>query len=310
MRKRNSIWIAAIAVAVTGWNGAAASPARGPCKDALTQGIPARPEGAPGGRAFADGLRGLSEDERESRIEHELLSGNIPDFLRRLVPVKFHQPGTNGQALDIVVCAAPDYLAVGSDDDFLLVPMRLGTALSTATQYGLTLPTPGIVDAIYAQATVHFVPQPLPAGDDMRSTDYFRLHNDMIGVQRSSLGASTGELSAGHKKDLVLTSRLWSHLDRVAIYGWHLTNGEPIQPLSTVHGWRYADYSHGIRLISAQAFVNGIPEPIVDVLRLPALAGALNGADVVDNLAGLIGALRARVQTAMAVLLQNRKIGI
>ncbi len=310
MRKRNSIWVAAIAIAAGGWNGAVASPARGPCQDALTQGIPARPEGAPGGRAFADGLRGLSEDQREARIQHELLRGNIPDFLRRLVPVRFLQPAASGQALEIVVCAAPDYLAVGSDDDFLLVPMRLDTALSTATQYGLTLPTPKIVDAIYAQAAVHFVPQPLPAGDNMRSTDYFRLHNDMIGVQRSALGASAGELSAGHKKDLVLTNRLWDHLDRVAIYGWHLTNGEPIQPLSTVHGWRYADYSHGIRLISAQAFVNGIQEPIVDVLRLPALAGALNGEGVVDDLAGLVAALRARVQSAMAALLQARKIGI
>jgi hypothetical protein len=310
MHKLSSNWIVAIALAVAGWHSAAASPARGPCKDALTQSIPPRPQGAPGGRAFADGLRGLSDDERESRIQHELLSGNIPDFLRRLLPVKLHQPAANGATMDIVVCAAPDYLAVGSDTDFLLVPMRLATALAMATQFDLTLPTTQIVDAIYEQATVHFVPQPLPASDEMRSTDYFRRHNDMIGAQRSLLGASTAELSAGHKKDLVLTNRLWSHLDRVAIYGWHLANGEPIQPLSMVHGWRYADYSHGIRLISAQAFVNGIPEPIVDIMRMPGLSATLSGRDAIEDLAGLIGVLRARVQTVIAAVLQEPLIGI
>lgn len=303
MHYRNTFWIAAIALAVAGWSSSQAATPRGPCTDSLTQGIPARPSGAPGGRAFAEELRGLSDDERESRIQRELQSGNIPDFLRRLVPIRLQQLNASAQTANVVVCAAPDYLAIGSDDDFFLIPMRLGTALATATQFGLTLPTPRMVDAIYAQATAHFVPQPLPASSQMRSTDYYWHHNELISSQRSALGVLPGALSAGHKKDLVIANRLWSHLDRVAIYGWHVANGAPIQPLSTVHGWRYADYSHGARLISTQVFVDGAPKSIFEVLQMPRLAGALSNEGVMANLAGLIGTLSARAQTTLAAIL-------
>ena len=36
-------------------------------------------------------------------------------------------------------------------------------------------------------------------------------------------------------------TKLYEFPDRVAIYGWHRPDGRPIQPLSTVHGFRYAD---------------------------------------------------------------------
>ena len=104
--------------------------------------------------------------------------------------------------VDIVICAAPDYLAIGSDDDFLLMPMRLGRHCRRHREFGFTLPTPRMVDAIYAQAAVHFVPQPLPAGDEMRSTEYSLHHNELIGAQRAALEVPLGTLSAGDKKDL------------------------------------------------------------------------------------------------------------
>jgi hypothetical protein len=103
-----------------------------------------------------------------------------------------------------------------------------------------------------------------------------------------------GDLSAGDKKDLVLTNRLWRELDRVAIYGWHRAEGLPIQPLSTVHGWRYADYSHGVRLISTQVWVDGVSRPLFDVLQDPQLAGALSSEGVIQNLLGLIKSLNSQ----------------
>ena len=42
----------------------------------------------------------------------------------------------------------------------------------------------------------------------------------------------------------------------MAIYGWHRPGKGPIQPLSTVHGRSYVDYSHGIRLVSKWIKVN------------------------------------------------------
>jgi hypothetical protein len=284
----------AILLLATGRSGAAT---RGPCDDHLTEGIPARPAGAPGGRAFAAELRGLTDDEREAAIRRELMSGNIPGFLRRLVPIQFESQAADGGPVNVIVCAAPDYLAIGSDVDFLLMPMRLATALSTASVFGLTLPTPRMVDAIYAQAAVRVVPQPLPAGSEMRSTGYSVHHNELVSKQRAALGASLGDLIAGDKKDLVLTNRLRDHLDRVAIYGWHSSAGTPIQPLSTVHGWRYADYSHGARLVSTQLFVDGKPRSIYSALEDGRLAHALSYEGVIADVVGLIKTLDERARS-------------
>lgn len=74
-------------------------------------------------------------------------------------------------------------------------------------------------------------------------------------MQRAAQDAPLGALTVGDKKDLLLTNRLWGHLDRVAIYGWHMLDGKRIQSLSTVHGWRYADYSHRARFTRTRVFV-------------------------------------------------------
>lgn len=301
MRYWIAIGVAVWALAAAGTSAVAVAGV-GPCLDSLAQKIPARSATAPDGRAFTQQIRDLTGDEREARIQHELLNGNIPNFLRRLVPVTMPQSGTNRPAVDIVLCVAPDYLAIGSDEDFLLIPMRLGTALMMAEAYGFMLPTPRIADAVYAQARAHFVPQPLPASDQMRSTDYYSRHNELISQQRTALGIVPGTLSAGDKKDMVLTNRLWSHLDRVAIYGWHRSDGTPIQTLSTVHGWHYADYSHGARLISTQVFVNGQSASIFDVLQNPRLAGSLSDDGVMLHAVDLIDTLSARAQAAIATV--------
>ena len=301
MTHRSAILLAAALLAIVAGRGARAA-VRGPCDDSLTQSIPARSANAPGGKAFADSLHGLSDDEREATIRRELRMGNIPQFLRHLVAIRLHPQAVEGQPIEVVICAAPDYLAVGSDEDFLLMPMRLATALSAAADFGLTLPTPRMVDAIYSQAAVRVVPQPLPAGNDMRSTDYSLQHNQLVAQQRTQLGAALGDLIAGDKKDLVLTNRLRGHLDRVAIYGWHTAAGRPIQPLSTVHGWRYADYSHGIRWISAKIFVDGRPTSIFAALEDSRLAQVLCDEGIIANVVGLIEMLNTRVQPAIASL--------
>ncbi|HET9751340.1 MAG TPA: hypothetical protein VFP52_00195, partial [Myxococcales bacterium] len=90
------------------------------------------------------------------------------------------------------------------------------------------------------------------------------------------LGGAHGELTAGHKKDVVVTSQLASKPGKVAIYGWHQANGTPIQPLSTVHGDFYADYSHGIRLVAGTIVVDGEEQKLEDVYRDPLLCGLVS----------------------------------
>jgi hypothetical protein len=246
------------------------------------------------GSEFARRASTMSEAERDQAIESELLAGNMPAFLKRFTPVTLSGESSQGVPVKVVVCVAPDYLAIGSDSDYMLAPMRIATALRIASRYHATLPTSKMVDAIYAQAAVHLSPQPLPAGDQMRSTDYYWRHNRLIREQRLALGILPGVLTSGHKKDLVITNRLWQMPERVAIYGWHRASYQPIQPLSTVHGARYADYSHGVRLVSTEVYVNGQPRSIFDVLRDPQLASVLSAEGPIARVPELVAALSVR----------------
>ncbi|MFM1988615.1 MAG: hypothetical protein RJA99_1572 [Pseudomonadota bacterium] len=262
---------AACALALT----AAAAPAGAGC-EAVAARIAPRDPAAPGGTEFVRRLDGLSEPERDLAIRSALLAGNLPGFLRRAVPLELAAPPGGMRTPRVTVCVLPDYLAVGSDDDHVRVPMSLHAASAIAHAFGFTLPTRRLVDAIYAQAAVRLEPRPLPAGDAMRSTAYFVRHDAIVRAQRDAQPAPRGALVAGHKKDLVLTGRLRQAPDRLALYGWHRGPSAPIQPLSLVHGARYADYSHGVRLVAATAWVDGRARPIGEVLRDARLSAALS----------------------------------
>jgi len=259
-------------------------------------GIPPRAPGAVSGRDFAERVAGLEGAARDAEVRAELFDGDLPQRLRHLSPVTLSGRSSQGRPVDITFCVMPDYLAVGSDADSLLVPMGLPTALQVATRYGLVLPTPHLVDAIYEAATVKLVPEPLPAGDQMRTTAYVVRHDDLIARQRAAQHAPQDALTAGHKKDLVLTDRLLRVPGRVAIYGWHRASGQPIQPLSTVHGAGYADYSHGVRLVGRTVYVNGTGRSIDEVLSDPDLAGVLadEGAPVGLDGHGVVSVLQQR----------------
>ncbi len=261
----------------------------------LSRDIPARSPGAPAGSAVVDQVKTISGPERDGVVAAEVLSGNIPAFLRHLQPVEFSGKAADGQPLHVVICVTPDYLAVGADQDFVRVPLGLPAAAEVADRLGFLLPTTRMVDAIYAQAHVHLAPQPMPAGDQMRSTDYFWRHNQTVNAQRAAYGAADDELVAGQKKDLVLSKRLLAIPGRVAIYGWHRSEHDPIQPLSTVHGERYADYSHGIRLVSMTAFVNGAARSLQDLLQDPAIAWLLSSEGPIAGPRAILASLSRHV---------------
>jgi hypothetical protein len=232
----------------------------------LTRSIPARAGQDLSGSQFVKYVSKMNPQEREQAIRDEILKGNFPDFLRKLVPVELHCELPRGKNLIATIFVAPDYLAIGSNTDFLRIPMNLHTAAAIADRFGFVLPTRKMVDAIYLQSRYHLVPQPLPASPQMRSTAYYWTHNQMVEDQAHALGVRLGELVSGDKKDVVMTNRLAAHINRIAIYGWHRGPGQPIQHLSTVHGANYADYSHGIRLISEMALIDGKLRSVYDIL--------------------------------------------
>lgn len=270
--RRNGLKLAVGAVSgrlLKGARGKAAAPE-------LTEKIPAPPGSALTGAQFADSIFSLDRQVRERAILDQLLNGNLPAFLRKLAPVKLEHRNASGKALAATIFVMPEYLAIGGDSDFLRIPMNLHTAIAVADRFGFLLPTRKMVDAIYSQCVSRFTPQPLPAGPRMTSTDYYQMHNAMIDQQSRARGFAAGALAAGHKKDVVLSNRLIARPGQIAIYGWHRAIGDPIQPLSTVHGAGYADYSHGIRLVSRLALVEGGLRPVTDILLDEAFANVLS----------------------------------
>jgi hypothetical protein len=248
--------------------------------------LPARPADAIGGAEFARRTSGLSSQERDRAVVAELERGNIPSFLGHLTPVRLAANAPGAPPVAATIFVTPDYLAIGSNDDFLYVPLTYYSATIVADHFGCVLPTARMVDAIYEQSAHHLTPAPLPAGPLMRSNLYLEEHQHRIDQQRA--GLPLGDLIAGHKKDLVLSNRLGQYPGRVAIYGWHLAPGHPIQPLSTVHGAQYVDYSHGVRLVSATVVVDSQPRSIYDALQDSQIAPVLSREGVTRDPWGLM----------------------
>ena len=250
-------------------------------RPAVTQptGIPPRPANAPGGRAFAEQIADLPPQAREGAIFAEITRGNIPAFLRN-----FRTIGTGFVAADktkhgAVYEVMPDYLAIGSDEDFFRVPMTPATATRIAERFGCSLPTRKIVNDVYANAELRLEPRPL--GPPRETVARFLEHHRLIEEQRAR--EPLGKLIAGIKKDVVLSNRLKEKPNKVAIYGWHKPDGKPIQPLYVGHVDWYVDYSHGIRLVKREMTVDGKRMNIEDVLKDPNLCSAVSDEGPIDS---------------------------
>lgn len=210
--------------------------------------LPSRPSTAITGSAFYKQVDSLKWNTREPLALHEVLSGNIPSFLRKFVPIHTYIADSSGKTITATYYVSPDYLSIGNDEDFARIPLTPMTAQKIADSLYCFLPTRKMVNDIYAQATVKLEPVPLLAYRDSAIT--FWHHHLMIEGQRKNRKG----LIAGIKKDVVLSSRIANGY--VGIYGWHRLNGKPIQPLYTKHYNTWVDYSHGIRLVYRNIKVN------------------------------------------------------
>ncbi|WP_235597701.1 hypothetical protein, partial [Salmonella enterica] len=125
----------------------------------------------------------------------------------------------------------PDYLSVGSNTNWARIPLTPIAAQLIADSLHCFLPTRKMVNDIYANAVVKLAPVPMYIHRD--STVMMWQHHLIIEGQRKLQKG----LIAGIKKDVVISDQLTrsSKTNRVAIYGWHMLNGNPIQPLYTGH---------------------------------------------------------------------------
>ncbi len=242
--------------------------------------IPPRDPNAITGSSFIQQNMNIKGLQREHNIMIEILSGNIPNFLRNFSPIHLAH---GSDVLSILVMS--DYLSIGSDDDYVRMPMGPHTAQAIADKFDCTLPTRQLVNNIWQAAANKLEPKPWgpPFDETMSDTYRYGVHSNTIRTQL--VGLDFRALTAGHKKDVVLTNYLYPNNPnrRVAIYGWIYPNGQVIQALNPVsHDDQYADYSHGIRLIANDVIVNGQAKRITDLFMDPSLAPLVSDEGVLN----------------------------
>jgi len=212
------------------------------------------------GSAFAKTIldSNLTLKQREDIIFKEIKKGNVPNFLRILMPIT-DSILINNEAMRITYFVLPDYFCIGSDNDYWYVPMTPILAQKVADLTNCSLPTKKLVDKIYQAATIKLVPQPIPPSKAMTTVPIFLAHSDSISVQLLPYKSShlQSSLTAGHKKDVIISNKIYGEkTPRVVIYGWHKMDGKPIQPVYNKHTNTWADYSHGIRLVLKMVMLN------------------------------------------------------
>jgi hypothetical protein len=249
--------------------------------------LKARKAEAMTGSVFANSIADstLSLEAREHIIYNEIKSGNVPDFLRKLVKIS-KQITIGGNNYTIEFFTLPDYMAIGSNNDYFYIPMTPILAQKVATLTKSSLPTKQMVDLIYKNATIKLSPQPIPPTKAMTTVPVFITHNKMVQeqlipflVQHQQSG-----LTAGHKKDIIISNKIYTEKTaKVVIYGWHQPDGKAIQPVYNKHSNTWADYSHGVRLIQSKVFVNGKKTTITKVLAHPVLNQLLSDEGVIKK---------------------------
>ena len=268
----------------------------------MAEPIPPRPGDALSGtrimetvQSMLGDVQSISKEElvrRRARVERFFLeqveAGNVPDFMRpenwREVSV---ETTAGGRRIEATVRVCPDYLAIGSNSDFVRIPLNPLTAQRIADRFGLSLPTPRLVDVIDTEAKrtsstdkdgkphtgmIPFIAAPSVArrvtdpstgrpaserwnnqrygnyeGRWMLSAEFMREQSRMIDEAVASAG--NPPFRSGHRKDVVYDPLA---LQRAGEGGKPVVIYRPgIQPLSNIHNELYSDYSHGIRFLDS-----------------------------------------------------------
>ena len=223
---------------------------------------------------------GMGFWQLEDFIVETVLHGNMPQQLKHFRKIVFKTPVVDSVEIlrkphKVEIWVLPDYISVGTDDNFVRMPMGPLAAQRIADSLNCILPTTFLVDRIAEVSEGHLEIFPFrPLGNRNSQPVVYQDSNNAINALYAAKGYRFGQFISGLKKDVVLTCKILTQPgseNRVAIYGWHHPNGKAQQPLHTKHGNFYADYSHGIRLIYRTIKVDGKEYDAREVLESPQL---------------------------------------
>lgn len=281
--------------------------------------VPPRSVSALDGDQVVSAITNLTLHDREVYILNEVLNGNVPNFYRTMTLVK-DSSLISGSYRVIEYYVIPDYLALGHDTNYYLCPMTPILAQRLADSLNCMLPTRKMVNQIWTNANLHLTPQTIAPSSQMTTVPVMNDHNTMVWSQRQPLLGSypLGTSTGGDKKDVVISNQIYTLAPpaRVLIYGWHQTNGSPIQPLYGGHINTYADYSHGIRFVQKQMWLDGVPTQASTILNDATLnvllsdEGVISQAFYPDTASTTTGSAPAQVKSFAVLPISNSSINI
>ncbi len=210
-------------------------------------------------------------EEREMAIREAITKENIPEFQK----VKTTMKGEDGKPHEVVFSITKDCLNLNG----IRMPMTPETAQLIARKFDCMLPTKEMMDAVLSDAAFKKVVMPtLPPGPEMDSTAYYERHDRMIREQMAGAGIQEGEAVIGHSKIIIIGPELAAHPENLLFHGGMKSDGTLWQNNDLAHDPKYADYSHGIMLVSRKISVDGQEMDMLDAIKkYPGLIG--KGAD-------------------------------
>ena len=198
---------------------------------------------------------------REDQIYSLAAMGCVPTFLRQWLelPVSFG-------SLSGTIYVLPDYFCLGTNEDYLYVPMGALNAERVGALFNARLPTKRLVQLMYNQGRKQ-VAQPWGAPYDGSMSHTSRWPKQTFRV-RDALNAQAGELTEGHFKSIITSKRTMDNEGKMlGFWGWFDKAGKPIQGDSQAHGAGYCDYSHGAHYIANEMVLDGQLLDVGEVLR-------------------------------------------
>lgn len=244
--------------------------------------IPRLSERALSGREFMEEYKKLEPAQRHMLVLQQLAIGNVPDHFKQFETIRVESG--KGNVLEMQV--ARHGLRIGTDADYVEVPLDGPTAMAAAEIYGCTLPTPWISDQIHTAAEanggiVPFISAPeiakrlsiewnpnKPDGNWMRSAEFVAERNRMLREYCQKHGITDEQLTYGYHKDITHPLPGTTKPGMLEIYGGCYASGDRVQPISGgFHGAKYFDYSHQARFIRATIKINGKVMNISDFMN-------------------------------------------
>jgi hypothetical protein len=213
------------------------------------------------------------ESARHLLVLEQVARHNMPDTWDDWVTVTVH--GRKGTVVEFEV--SPHALRIGTNQDWVEVPLDGPHAAAAAEILGHTLCTAWMVEQVYAQAkkhggAIHYFAaaeiatslglqgwnNDVPDGEKMKSPEFFQQRSILLQNWLNDHAIAPGTLVAGYFKTVVPPVDGLTRHGGLEMLGGHTDQGEKIQSLSGgFHGRIFFDYSHNIRLVKNGIRVQG-----------------------------------------------------